>query len=102
MLFGVLLLFRLDRVILMRGFERYDKGHKTYIAFLLLEHTLNNSVLNVFVELLTTAVPLFRSADSADNKQRPLSEIIHDLQLETTSEMIITRVQLLVTKISCV
>ena len=31
-------------------------GHKTYIAFLYLEHTQNNSVLHVFVELLMNMV----------------------------------------------
>lgn len=36
----------------MKGFERFDKGHKSYIGFLYLEHTLNNAVLNVFVNLL--------------------------------------------------
>ena len=51
-LFGVLLLFRLDRVVLMKGFERFDKGHKSYIGFLYLEHTLNNPILRVFSELL--------------------------------------------------
>ena len=52
MLFGLLLLFRLDRVVLMKGFERFDKGHKSYIGFLYLEHTLNNPALLVFSELL--------------------------------------------------
>ena len=52
LLFGLLLLFRLDRVVLMKGFERFDKGHKSYIGLLYLEHTLNNSVLKCFVELL--------------------------------------------------
>jgi len=51
-LFGILLLFRLDRVVLMKGFERFDKGHKSYIGFLYLEHALNNPVLLVFSELL--------------------------------------------------
>ena len=36
----------------MKGFEKYDKGHKSYIGFLYLEHTLNNAVLTCFVELL--------------------------------------------------
>ncbi len=51
-LFGVLLLFRLDRVVLMKGFENFDKGHKSYIGFLYLEHTLNNPILLLFMELL--------------------------------------------------
>lgn len=51
-LFGLLLLFRLDHVVLMKGFEKFDKGHKSYIGFLYLEHTLNNPVLRVFSELL--------------------------------------------------
>lgn len=51
-LFGLLLLFRLDHVVLMKGFEKFDKGHKSYIGFLYLEHTLNNAVLTCFVNLL--------------------------------------------------
>lgn len=50
--FGLLLIFRLDRVVLMKGFERFDKGHRSYVGFLYLEHTLNNPVLNCFVEQL--------------------------------------------------
>lgn len=36
----------------MKGFEHFDKGHKSYIGFLYLEHTLNNPVLRVFADLL--------------------------------------------------
>ena len=36
----------------MRGFENFDKGFKSYIGFLYLEHTLNNPVLKVFTTLL--------------------------------------------------
>lgn len=54
--FGLLLLFRLDRVVLMKGFERYDSGHRKYIGFLYLEYSLNNAVLNVFCEELLKVV----------------------------------------------
>lgn len=31
-------------------------GHKTYVGFMYLEHTQNNSVLNVFVQLMLQSV----------------------------------------------
>jgi hypothetical protein len=53
LLFGTLLLFRLDQNIMIRGFEFADWGHKTYLGFLYVEHTYNNPVANTFVALLT-------------------------------------------------
>ena len=69
--FGLLLLFRLDRVVLMKGFESYDKGklchmtlvdgshdlgHQLYIGYLYLDHTQNNPVIHVFIRLLVKAI----------------------------------------------
>ncbi|XP_064405984.1 stimulated by retinoic acid gene 6 protein-like [Halichondria panicea] len=51
-LFTILLLFRLDRVVLMRGFERFDFGHKAYLGFMYLDYTYNNAVVHVFIGLL--------------------------------------------------
>ncbi|CAI8020780.1 Stimulated by retinoic acid gene 6 protein-like [Geodia barretti] len=53
LLFGTLLLFRLDQNIMMDHFKFADLGHKTYLGFLYLEHTYNNPVANAFVALLT-------------------------------------------------
>jgi hypothetical protein len=53
LLFGTLLLFRLDQNIMMDNFKFADLGHKTYLGFLYLEHTYNNPVANAFVALLT-------------------------------------------------
>lgn len=74
-LLGLLLLFRLDRVVLMKGFERFDKGHKSYIGFLYLEHTLNNSVLKLFAELLLEGRTKRRAEEARavrDDKATPL------------------------------
>ncbi|KAL5481956.1 hypothetical protein EMCRGX_G022232 [Ephydatia muelleri] len=51
MVLGLLLFFRLDRVVLMKGFEALDQGHVTYVSFLYLEHTQNNSILMVFKDI---------------------------------------------------
>jgi hypothetical protein len=53
LLFGTLLLFRLDQNIMMDGFKFADWGNKIYKGFLYLEHTYNNPVANTFVALLT-------------------------------------------------
>jgi hypothetical protein len=53
LLFGTLLLFRLDQNIMMDHFKFADLGHKIYLGFLYLEHTYNNPVANTFVALLT-------------------------------------------------
>ena len=63
---------RLDKMLLIKGMEYFDFGmltvnlchvskilffsiaHKTYIGFLYLEFTHNNSVLNVFCHILLT------------------------------------------------
>jgi hypothetical protein len=75
-LFGLLLLFRLDRVVLMKGFEKFDKGHRSYIGFLYLEHTLNNPVLRLFAELLLEGWERRRAEDARavrDDKATPLA-----------------------------
>eukprot|EP00731_Ephydatia_muelleri_P016567 Em0009g991a len=51
MVLGLVLFFRLDRVVLMKGFEALDQGHVTYVSFLYLEHTQNNSILMVFKDI---------------------------------------------------
>ena len=51
MVLGLGLFFRLDRVVLMKGFEKLDQGHVTYVSFLYLEHTQNNSILMVFKDI---------------------------------------------------
>lgn len=60
----------------MKGFEQYDKGHKVYIGFLYLEHTLNNAVLKLFAELLLEGREKRRKKEVKavrDNKAMPLS-----------------------------
>lgn len=71
-LFGLLLLFRLDRVVLMKGFEQFDEGHKSYIGFLYLEHTLNNPVLCCFVDVLL-AGQAERNALTCGDNSTPLT-----------------------------
>eukprot|EP00731_Ephydatia_muelleri_P016569 Em0009g993a len=51
MVLGLVLFFRLERVVLMKGFEALDQGHVTYVSFLYLEHTQNNSILMVFKDI---------------------------------------------------
>ncbi|XP_064406075.1 receptor for retinol uptake STRA6-like isoform X2 [Halichondria panicea] len=61
---GLLLMLRLDRVILMKGFEPFDIGHNTYIGFLHVDLAYNNAVVHVFVRLmadLTTGTTSRRS-----------------------------------------
>jgi hypothetical protein len=52
-LFGILLLFRLDRNVMMEGFEFADWGHRSYLGFLYVEHTHNNPIVHVFVSLMS-------------------------------------------------
>ena len=52
-------------------------GHKTYIGFLYLEHTLNNSVLNVFVSLLLDVV---KHKKKDDPPQVDLQELVTDVE----------------------
>ena len=68
---SLLLVMRMDRVVLMKGFERFDFGesekngtslwqpiilfcsaHKTYIGFIYLDYIQNHSVMNTFAILL--------------------------------------------------
>lgn len=46
-------------------------GHKTYIGFLYLEHTLNNPVLNVFASMLLEAVE-----KKKERKESPAAETV--------------------------
>lgn len=60
----------------MKGFERFDKGHKSYIGFLYLEHTLNNAVLKLFAELLLEGCRKRRLEEGKalrDDKATPLA-----------------------------
>ena len=73
---SLLLVMRMDRVVLMKGFERFDFGesekngtslwqpiilfcsaHKTYIGFIYLDYIQNHSVVNTFVILLQQSLP---------------------------------------------
>ncbi|XP_064406724.1 stimulated by retinoic acid gene 6 protein-like isoform X2 [Halichondria panicea] len=50
--FSLLLLFRLDQVVLIRGFEQFDFAHNAYLGFIYLNSTYNNAVMHVFLYLL--------------------------------------------------
>ncbi|XP_064405980.1 stimulated by retinoic acid gene 6 protein-like isoform X2 [Halichondria panicea] len=51
-LFGLVLLFRLDTVVLMRGFETFDYGHNSFLGFLYLDYVYNNAIIHVFFNIL--------------------------------------------------
>lgn len=54
--FGLLLLFRLDRLVMMRDFVWFDFGHKAYIGFLYVYSHYNNHVLHTFLHLLQDSI----------------------------------------------
>ncbi|XP_030832978.1 stimulated by retinoic acid gene 6 protein-like isoform X2 [Strongylocentrotus purpuratus] len=51
-LFGLLLVGRIDRCLLMRGFELYDSGYKAYLGFLQLEVVHTHPVVITFCHYL--------------------------------------------------
>jgi hypothetical protein len=55
-IFGFILLMKLDRPLLMKGFESFDRAHNTYLGFLWLEYSQNNSIVNVFCDELWRSV----------------------------------------------
>ncbi len=88
MLFGLLLLFRLDRVVLMKGFERFDKGHKSYIGFLFLEHTLNNAVLRCFAGLLLEGTERRgRRKALGDDRATPLDHVALEHGIDMSAKL---------------
>ncbi|ELT90331.1 hypothetical protein CAPTEDRAFT_133475, partial [Capitella teleta] len=50
--FGTILIPRLDRTIYMRGFERFDKGHNTYLGMLVVDLYLTHPILKLFVQVM--------------------------------------------------
>ncbi|CAH1797238.1 unnamed protein product, partial [Owenia fusiformis] len=54
-LFGLLMLGRVDRCALMPDFETYDKGYMAYIGMIHMDYTHNHPVLRVFCQLLMDA-----------------------------------------------
>ncbi|KAL5482132.1 hypothetical protein EMCRGX_G022419 [Ephydatia muelleri] len=73
MFFGLLLFFRLDRVVLMKGLERVDTGHSAYISFLYVEHTQNNSVVHAFVDVVRAAVKERAARECTTQEDLPVS-----------------------------
>ena len=57
--------------LILRDVLLSSPGHKTYIGFLYLEHTQNNSVLNVFVSLLL---------DFSKDKKAPVTQTKSELE----------------------
>lgn len=55
-IFTVVMLFRLDRDVYMRGLEGWDLGHRIYVGYLYLEYCTNNAVVVTFVDLLNTSL----------------------------------------------
>jgi hypothetical protein len=55
-IFGFLFLLKFDRPLLMKGFESFDRAHNTYLGFLWLEYSQNNSIVNVFCDELWRSV----------------------------------------------
>ncbi|XP_041465099.1 stimulated by retinoic acid gene 6 protein-like isoform X1 [Lytechinus variegatus] len=51
-LFGLLLVGRIDRCLLMRGFELYDSGYKAYLGFLQLEVAHTHPIVITFCHYL--------------------------------------------------
>ncbi|XP_053321768.1 stimulated by retinoic acid gene 6 protein-like [Spea bombifrons] len=56
LVFGSLLIGRIDRTLLPRGFETMDTGHKTWIGMLYVDLYHNNPVLKSFCYILLTTV----------------------------------------------
>ncbi|XP_072050873.1 stimulated by retinoic acid gene 6 protein-like [Amphiura filiformis] len=52
LIFGLLYIGRMDRCILMRGWELWDTGYRSYLGFLLLEVTHTHPVLVSFCHIL--------------------------------------------------
>jgi hypothetical protein len=52
MALGTVLVDRLDRSTLPRGWESFDPGFRSYMGYLLLEHTYSNPYLSTFLFLL--------------------------------------------------
>jgi len=70
---NLLLLFRLDTVIFMKGWEFLDAGHKAFNGFLYLEYTYNNAVMNMFVKLMTDVVSTEGGRGSAYDQEKAAS-----------------------------
>jgi hypothetical protein len=49
---GTFMLSRLDHVLLMKGFEKFDSAHTAYLSMLMVDVYHNHPVLRSFVELL--------------------------------------------------
>jgi hypothetical protein len=56
LVFTVVMLFRLDWDVYMRGLEGWDMGHRTYIAYIYMEYSYNNMILRLCAHLLLEAV----------------------------------------------
>ncbi|ELU11907.1 hypothetical protein CAPTEDRAFT_102905, partial [Capitella teleta] len=50
--FGTILIPRLDRTIYMHGFEQFDKGHNTYLGMLVVDLYHTHPILKEFVQVM--------------------------------------------------
>ena len=55
-MFTMVMLFRIDWDVYMRGLEGWDTGNRIYISYVYMEYTFNNSVLRTFTKLLQDTV----------------------------------------------
>uniref|UniRef100_A0AAV2LKT2 Stimulated by retinoic acid gene 6 protein-like n=1 Tax=Knipowitschia caucasica TaxID=637954 RepID=A0AAV2LKT2_KNICA len=53
---GSFLVARIDRSILQKGYETFDRGYKTWVGMILADHNHNNPVMVCFIELLLSHV----------------------------------------------
>ncbi|XP_019851808.1 PREDICTED: stimulated by retinoic acid gene 6 protein-like [Amphimedon queenslandica] len=85
----VILLPRMDRLLFLKGFERFDSGFNMYKSFVLVENLLKNPVLQVFVMLLQSNKKL--SSENHDFSMKMMSEGDNDYILPSAAARVSTR-----------
>jgi hypothetical protein len=72
-IFTAVMLFRLDWDIYMRGLEGWDTGHRTYMAYMYVECTYNNTIMRLFVHLLLDSLHQRRKQQHNSSKLSPVA-----------------------------
>ncbi|XP_064405982.1 receptor for retinol uptake stra6-like [Halichondria panicea] len=61
-MFTIVMLFRIDRDVYMRGLEGWDVGYRTFIGYMYMEVTNNHPVVRTFLALLQETTPSQRTS----------------------------------------
>ena len=80
--FGLWVLPRLDMSTLSRGFERFDPGYPFYASLVLLETSLRNPVLTVFINFLLQDAGLEACVGNSTQRVAPLELRRSNIQTE--------------------